>query len=98
MVIIFLLMPNAVPRIKKMFSEDLPLVFAACAAGAFLNLTLNAALSLHDAASVLVISEVFLVLVLVGEHTVLKEREQTWVKLVSIVLAIAGAILVDISR
>jgi drug/metabolite transporter (DMT)-like permease len=91
-------MPKAVTRIKNIFKDDWRVVFLACILGAFTNLTLNAALSLHDATSVLVINEAFLVLVLVGEHVYLKEREHTWIKFVSVVLAIAGAILIDTSH
>jgi len=98
MIIMLVVMPHALVRIKKLFKNDWPIVFAACACGAFANLALNAALSLHDATSVLVISETFLILVLVGEHTVLKEREHGWVKVLSVALAIAGAILIDISH
>jgi drug/metabolite transporter (DMT)-like permease len=90
--------PKAVARIKTIFKDDWRIIFLACTIGVFSNLALNAALALHDAASVLVISEAFLVLVLVGEHTFLKEREKLWIKLVSVILAIIGAILIDISH
>jgi drug/metabolite transporter (DMT)-like permease len=93
-----LLMPKAVTRIKQFFKDDWRVVVLACTLGALSNLALNAALSLHDASSVLVINETFLILVLVGEHVYLKEREQAWVKLVSVVLAIAGALLIEISH
>jgi uncharacterized protein (UPF0303 family) len=33
---------------------------------------------------------------LIGEHVLLKEKEQLWVKLVSILLAIGGAILIQL--
>ena len=77
-----------------MFKADWRVVFGICAVGALANLALNKALSLHDATSVMIISEVFLVLVLAGEHLVLKEKEQLWIKLGSIVLAIAGAVMI----
>jgi drug/metabolite transporter (DMT)-like permease len=92
----FILMPRAIPRIKKLFKEDWRLVLLACALGSLANLALNQALSLHDASSVLVIGEAFLVLVLVGEHIWLKEKEYLWVKLLSVALAVAGAILMQI--
>lgn len=91
----FVLMPRAGSRIKILFKDDWRIVLLACSFGTFANLALNQALSLHDASSVVIISEVFLILVLVGEHTLLKEKEQLWVKLVSIVLAISGAILIQ---
>lgn len=91
----FIFMPQASTRIKKLFRDDWRIVLLACALGAFANLALNKALSLHDASSVVIIGEVFLILVLVGEHIILKEKEQVWVKLLSVLLAIAGAILVQ---
>jgi uncharacterized membrane protein len=92
----FILMPRARARIKKLFRDDWRLVLLACGLGTFANLALNKALSLHDANSVVVISEVFLILVLVGEHTLLKEKEQPWVKVASVVLAILGAVLIQV--
>jgi drug/metabolite transporter (DMT)-like permease len=97
-VFIFLSMRHAPSRIKKIFHEDWRTMFLACALGAFSNLALNAALSLSDATNVVVINEAFLVLVLVGEHIFLKEREYTWVKALSVALAITGAILIEVSH
>jgi len=94
----FLLAPKAITKVKTIFKDDWRIIFLACALGAFSNIALNAALSLHDAASVVVINEAFLVLVLVGEHAYLKEREQAWVKLVSVALAVLGAVLIEASH
>lgn len=96
-IFIFALMRHPVLRIRKLFREDWHVVLLACVLGTFSNLALNAALSLRDASSVLVITEVFLILVLVGEHVFLKEREQVWIKLVTVMLAIAGAIFMQVS-
>jgi len=97
-IMIFVITPHAVRRITKMFHEDKWTVAAACTLGALTNLAINAALSLHDATSVIVINEIFLVLVLVGEHVLLKEKEKAWVKLASVCLAIIGAVLILASR
>jgi drug/metabolite transporter (DMT)-like permease len=97
-ILMLLITPRVVPRITKMFREDKWTVAAACALGALTNLALNAALSLHDAASVVVINEAFLVLILVGEHVLLKEKERTWTKVASVILAIIGAIFIEVSR
>ena len=91
-----LLMPRASARIRSMFTADWKVVFGICAIGAGANLALNQALSMHDATSVIIIGEVFLVLVLVGEHVFLKEKERVWIKLCSVALAIAGAILIQL--
>ncbi len=91
----FILMPRASSRVKKLFREDWRVVILACVLGSLANLALNQALSLHDASSVLVINEAFLVLVLAGEHIWLKEKEYLWVKLLSVGLAVAGAVLIQ---
>jgi drug/metabolite transporter (DMT)-like permease len=90
----FLLMPRALARTKNLFKTDWRVICAACGLGAFANLALNKALSLHEASSVVIIGEVFLVLVLAGEHIILKEKEHLWIKLLSILLAIGGAMLI----
>ncbi|HSW65821.1 MAG TPA: DMT family transporter [Bacillota bacterium] len=96
LVLNFICMPRARSRIKSMFSADWKVVFGMCVIGAAANLILNVALSLNDATSVTIVSEVFLVLILAGEHLFLKEKEQLWVKLASIVLAVAGAIMIQL--
>lgn len=92
-----LIAPQSVSRIKGIFKDDWRIIFLASTLGAFSSIAMNLALSLHDAASVVVINEVFLILVLVGEHIYLKEREHTWIKVVSVSLALAGAILIQVS-
>jgi len=89
--------PKAFTKIKTIFKDDWRVIFLACSLGALSNLALNTALSLNSVSSVLIINEVFLVLVLVGEHIVLKEREQAWIKAVTVILAVAGAVLIQIS-
>ncbi|HSW79892.1 MAG TPA: DMT family transporter [Candidatus Saccharimonadales bacterium] len=96
-IINFSTMPNSVERIKKIYKLDGKMVIIACALGAFANLALNKSLSLGEATSVLVISEVFLILTLVGEHVFLKEKEQVWIKFAAVILATSGAILIRIS-
>jgi drug/metabolite transporter (DMT)-like permease len=90
----FVLMPHARARIKKLFKDDWRIVLLACTLGSLANLALNKALSLHDANSVIIISEVFLVVTLAGEHIILKEKESLWIKLASVALAISGAVLI----
>lgn len=92
-----ILMPHALQRIVKIFKENGLLVSLACGLGALANLALNQGLSLNEANSVLVIIEAFLVVTLVGEHIFLKEKEQLWVKVVAVILATAGAILIRLS-
>lgn len=92
----FILMPKALSRTKKLFRSDWRIISAACAFGAIANLALNKAFSLHDPSSVVIIGEVFLIVVLTGEHIILKEKEQLWVKLASIAFAIIGAILIQV--
>lgn len=93
----FVLMPRAVPRITKMYKENGRMVLAACGIGALANLAMNAGLAAGEATAVLVIMEAFLVLMLVGEHVILREKEQAWVKIVAVALAVCGAVLIRIS-
>jgi drug/metabolite transporter (DMT)-like permease len=92
----FAIMPRAIPRIAGLYKTDGYKVLAGCAVGAFANLAMNAALSTGNSSSVTVIIEAFLVITLIGEHVVLKEKEQLWTKLVAVCLAIAGAVLIQI--
>lgn len=92
-----ILMPHALERIKKIFKENGLLVSLACGLGALANLALNQGLSLNEASSVLVIIEAFLVVTLVGEHVFLKEKEQLWVKIIAVILATVGAVLIRLS-
>ncbi len=90
-------MPNAWTRIVNKFKSRGKSVVAACTVGALANLALNQALSLGEATAVFVIIESFLVLTWAGEHTVLKEKESALVKLFAVLLAVAGAILMQLS-
>lgn len=58
------------------------------------NLTANAALASGEISRVGVIIETFLIATLVGEHFFLKEREHLFVKMMAVVLALAGAVLI----
>lgn len=91
------LMPRAIPRITKLYTEDGRMVLMACGLGALANLAMNAGLETGDATAVLVVIEAFLVVTLVGEHTVLHEKEQLWLKVAAVALAVAGAILIRVS-
>jgi drug/metabolite transporter (DMT)-like permease len=93
----FIIMPNSVARIKKLAATDLQFVIIACSLGALANLALFQALGLHDANSVAVVSEVFLIVVLVGERMVLHEKGSLFIKLASIILAVLGAIMIQVS-
>lgn len=89
-------MPRMADRARALYRADGRVVILACAFGALCNLAINGALALRDASSVIIILEVFLILTLVGEHIWLKEKEYVWVKIASVALAVAGAILIQI--
>lgn len=98
LVLNFALMPGATRRIGALYHDNRRLVLVACGLGALANLALNQALAFHDASSVLVINEAFIILILVGEHILLKEKDYLWVKVVSVGLAVAGAILIQLAQ
>lgn len=96
MLINLLIMPNSINRIVALIKTDGRFVFIACVLGAFANLAMNYALSIGEASRVLVIIESFLIVTLVGEHLILKEKEHLAIKLVAVILAIMGAVLIRI--
>jgi uncharacterized membrane protein len=58
---------------------------------------MNYALSLGEASKTLVIIESFLVVTLIGEHLFLKERDSLSVKIIAVILATLGAVLIRLS-
>jgi len=58
---------------------------------------MNQGLSLGEASRVLVLIESFLVVTLVGEHLFLKEREHLNTKIIAVVAATIGAVLIRMS-
>ncbi|MCR4329348.1 MAG: DMT family transporter [Candidatus Roizmanbacteria bacterium] len=96
MLINLLVMPNSINRIVTLAKTDGKFVFIACALGGFANLAMNYALSIGEVSRVLVIIESFLIVTLVGEHLVLKEKKNLAIKLVAVILAIMGAVLIRI--
>ncbi len=93
-----LIMPNAIKRITMMAKKQGREVFVATFFGGLANLAMNHALSIGEASKVLVIIEAFLLIVLVGEHFLLKEKEDMLKKVISVVLATIGAILIRLAN
>ncbi len=96
-IINLIIMPNSVQRVFKLAKEDGLFVFIACILGAFANLTMNYALSIGEASKVLVIMEAFLIMILVGEHIFLKEKDHLFIKIITIIIVLIGAILIRLS-
>ena len=96
-VMILFVAKNPVKRILKLAKDQPIAVFSSCAFGGLANLALNHALSIGEASKVLVIVESFLVITLIGEHILLKERDHLGLKVLSVALAVAGAILIRLS-
>lgn len=93
-----LIMPNAIKRITLMAKKQGKEVFVATFFGGLANLAMNQALSIGEASRVLVIIEAFLLIVLIGEHFLLKEKEDVLKKVLSVVLATIGAILIRLAN
>lgn len=97
MLINLIIMPNSIKRICALAKNNFKMVFLGCTLGGLANLAMNKGLSLGEASKVLVIIESFLVVTLIGEHFFLKERENLFIKIVAVILATTGAILIRIS-
>jgi drug/metabolite transporter (DMT)-like permease len=93
----FLIMPQAPQRIYNLIKENGKVVLLACSLGAFANLAMNHSLSIGDATKTLVIIESFLIVALVGEHFFLKEKSHVVIKLLAVIFAITGAVLIRLS-
>lgn len=91
----YVLMPNARTRITTMFVENRWRVAFVCGLGALSNFALNGALATGDVSQVIVMNEAVLILVAVGEHLILKEKDHLRLKLVGIPLAVLGAVLIQ---
>lgn len=88
-----IVMPDSLRRIRSLLRDSGWSVIAACVFGAFANLAMNNALSLGDSSRVLVMIESFLVVTLVFEHFMTRDRSHLRTKLVAVLLAVAGAVL-----
>jgi len=93
-----MIIPNALNRIARMAKKQGREVFLATFFGGLANLAMNHALSIGEASKVLVIIEAFLLIVLVGEHFILKEKSDLQKKVLAVLLATAGAILIRLSN
>ena len=93
-VINFIIMPNSTTRIRKFFLEEWRLLIPAATLAAFANLSMNFALAQGEISRVSVIIEAFLVVTLIGEHFILKEKKNWLIKLIAVILAVIGAVLI----
>jgi uncharacterized membrane protein len=92
-----IIMPDSIKRILMLMKEQGRFVVMACVFGGFANLAMNQSLAIGEASKVLVIIESFLIVTLVGEHVILKERNQLVIKIIAVILATSGAILIRLS-
>jgi len=97
MILNVFIMPNSIRRIKTLAKSNFKMVFFGCALGGLANLAMNQGLSLGEASKVLVIIESFLVITLIGEHIFLKERSNFITKIIAVILATIGAVLIRMS-
>ena len=93
-----IIMPNSLRRILSLAKHQGKLVFTATLFGGLGNLALNHALSISEVSRSLVINEVFLIIVLAGEHFFLKEKKDLTKKLLAVILATLGAIFIRLSN
>jgi drug/metabolite transporter (DMT)-like permease len=97
MVINIIIMPKSISRIISLAKDKGKLVFIGCALGGFANLAMNQGLSLGEVSRVLVLIESCLVITLIGEHFLLKERENLKTKIIAVISATIGAVLIRLS-
>lgn len=96
-VINFFMMKKSVLRIRKKFKKDSWKLFLIGFIAVLANLTIISAINFAEASRVLVVVEALFILVLLGEHFLLKEKTQIMRKGLAAVIATIGAILMRIS-
>lgn len=92
----FIIMPDAYNRITKIVRTDGKLVLLSTAMSGFANLAINQSFLLGEVSRVTVLSEAFLIITLFFEHRFFKERKYLHVKILSVILAVIGAVLMVI--
>ncbi len=91
-----IVIPNFIKRVKKEYSKvsNIKALFFIGLAGSVANLALIKALSYSELSGVYLIMEASLIVIIFGEHFVLKEKERVLLKALAVCLAIVGALLV----
>lgn len=90
-------MPNSINRVKLILKENTKELIIANVFGALGFLTLNQALISGDNTEVIVITESFLIITLGLEHIILKDQKKLPNKIIAVILALAGAVIIKIS-
>jgi drug/metabolite transporter (DMT)-like permease len=91
-----LLTPNFFNSAKKVITNKQKVMWIAsiCCVGGIANIAMIKALSYDVLAGVYFVMDASLIVIIFGEHFLLKERERLWWKASALVLAIIGAILI----
>jgi drug/metabolite transporter (DMT)-like permease len=87
--------PNFIKRLKDKIPDIKPIILITIL-GVVFNLALIKALSYKELSGIYFVMEGAIILVVFGEHFILKEKERLGWKIAAIILAIAGAILLQI--
>jgi drug/metabolite transporter (DMT)-like permease len=89
------IIPDFFNRAKKEFS-NIKMLLIIAAVGVVANLAMIKALSYDVLSGVYFIMDASLVLIIFGEHFILKEKERLPWKIAAVILAIVGAILLQV--
>ncbi len=92
-----IMMPDWKNRSKKIFTKDYKLIISSSVFAAFGYLFLNNALNTGEQSTIIVTTESFLVITFFAEYLYLKEKDLALKKIIAVILAIIGAILVQIT-
>lgn len=96
--IIFIALPDRFNRISKLYRENngKKWLILAGAFGGLGNLAVMQAFQTGELSRVVVVTESFLFLTLIGEALILKERSNLRLKVLAVILSVVGAILVQL--
>lgn len=93
----FMAMKNVIVRIKAKYNKQSWRLLVIGLLGVLANITFVAAVNLGETTRVLVIVEALFIVVLLGEHFILKDKKGILRKSAAAILAIMGAILIRIA-
>jgi drug/metabolite transporter (DMT)-like permease len=94
----FLIMKSPVRRLKEYIFKDLKMLIIGAVTGGIANIFMNFSISItEDPTVAIVIIEASLIILLAGEIIILRENKNFWMKSLSVIFAVLGAVFIRVA-